>query len=114
MDYSRCFWALATAVSSSFSAKNTIYEDFSTGEDGGVVVGGAIDTVESQACALESVVDNRLLEACKAFEEQAERHHQKWHCNHDIAAILTVYYAIIAWGVKNKDVSCKYSKWVRP
>ena len=34
------------------------YEDyFSAGEDGGVVVGGASDTDESQACALESIVD---------------------------------------------------------
>ena len=54
------------------------YEDyFSAGEDGGVVVGGASDTDESQACVLESIVDNLLLEACKAFEEQAECHHQK-------------------------------------
>ena len=35
------------------------------------------DTDESQACALESIVDILLLEVCKAFEEQAERHHQK-------------------------------------
>ena len=33
------------------------HEDyFSAGEDGGVVVGGASDTDESQACALESIV----------------------------------------------------------
>ena len=55
-----------------------LYEDyFGTGEDEGVVVGGASDTDESQACTLESIVDNHLLEACKAFEEQAEHHHQK-------------------------------------
>ena len=54
------------------------HEDyFSTGEDGGVVVGGASDTDESQASALESIVDNHLLEACKAFDKQAERRHQK-------------------------------------
>ena len=35
-----------------------LYEDyFGTGEDGGVVVGGASDTGENQACALESIVD---------------------------------------------------------
>ena len=58
-----------------------LYEDyFGTGEDrgvGGVVVGGASDTDETQACTLESIVDNPLLKACKAFREQAERHHQK-------------------------------------
>ena len=39
-----------------------LYKDyFSTGEDGGIVVGGASDTDKSQACALESIVDNCLL-----------------------------------------------------
>ena len=38
-----------------------LYEDyFSTGEEGGVVVGGATDTGDSKACALESIVDNLL------------------------------------------------------
>ena len=54
-----------------------LYEDYLGTGDGGVVVGGASDTDKSQACALESIVDDLLLEACKAFEEQAERHHQK-------------------------------------
>ena len=50
-----------------------LYEDyFGTGENGGIVVGGSSDTDESQACAIESIVDNLLLEACKAFEEQTE------------------------------------------
>ena len=35
-----------------------LYKDyFGTGEDGGVVVGRASDTGESQACALESIVN---------------------------------------------------------
>ena len=46
-----------------------LYQDyFGTGEDGGIVVGGASDSDacadESQACA---IVDNLLLEACKAY-----------------------------------------------
>ena len=45
--------------------------DFGTGGDGSIaphsVVGGATDADESQACTLESIVDNLLLEASKAF-----------------------------------------------
>ena len=41
---------------------------FGTVNDGGVVVGGVGDTDESQACALESMIDNLLLD----FEEQAK------------------------------------------
>ena len=55
-----------------------LYEDywyFGTGKDGGVVVGGVSDIDESQACALEFIVDILFLEASKAFEEQAECHH---------------------------------------
>ena len=49
-----------------------LYKDyFGTEEDRGIVVGGASNTDETQACALESIIDN-LLEACKAFEEQAQ------------------------------------------
>ena len=48
--------------------------DFGTGGDGSIaphsVVGGATDADESQACTLESIVDNLLLEASKAFKNE--------------------------------------------